>query len=81
LTPLSLAPAGEPLTIVDVRAGRRLRRRLSDLGLVPGAVVEVVQSMHRPGHGPVILAVGDSRLALGRGASFKVLVEPASHGK
>lgn len=75
MTPLSLAPAGEPMTIVDVRAGRRLRHRLSNLGLVPGTVVEVVTSL---GHGPVILAVGDSRLALGRGASHKVLVEPAS---
>ena len=75
MTPLSLAPAGEPMTIINVRAGRRLRHRLSNLGLVPGTVVEVVQSL---GHGPVILAVGESRVALGRGASHKVLVEPAS---
>ncbi len=75
MTPLSLAPSGEPMTIVDVRAGRRLRHRLSGMGLIPGAVVEIVQSL---GHGPVILAVGDTRLALGRGASHKVLVEPAS---
>lgn len=73
MTPLSLAPTGEPMTIVDVRAGRQLRHRLSCLGLVPGAVVEIVQTL---GHGPVILAVGNARLALGRGASHKVLVEP-----
>jgi ferrous iron transport protein A len=78
LTPLSLAPAGEPVAIVDVRAGERLRQRLAELGLVPGTVVEVVQSL---GHGPVIVAVGDMRLALGRGASHKVLVEPAAHGR
>jgi ferrous iron transport protein A len=75
MTPLSLAPAGEPVTIIDVRAGQRLRHRLADLGLIPGTVVKVVQSL---GHGPVILAVGDSRLALGRGASHKVLVEPTA---
>jgi ferrous iron transport protein A len=78
MTPLSLAPAGEPLTIVDVRAGSRLRHRLSDLGLVPGTVIEVVQSL---GRGPVILALGDSRLALGRGASHKVLVAQVSNRK
>jgi ferrous iron transport protein A len=78
MTPLSLAPAGEPLTIVDVRAGSRLRHRLSDLGLVPGTVIEVVQSL---GRGPVILALGDSRLALGRGASHKVLVVQVSNRK
>jgi ferrous iron transport protein A len=78
MTPLSLAPAGEPMTIVDVRAGSRLRHRLSDLGLVPGTVIEVVQSL---GRGPVILALGDSRLALGRGASHKVLVAQVSNRK
>jgi ferrous iron transport protein A len=60
---------------VDVRAGERLRRRLTGFGLVPGTVVEVVQSL---GHGPVIVAVGNARLALGRGASHKVLVEPVT---
>ncbi len=75
---MSLAPAGELLTIVDVRAGRRLRHRLTDLGLIPGARVEIVQSL---GHGPVILALGGSRLALGRSASHRVLVEPALNGK
>ncbi len=73
MTPLSLAPAGTPMTVVDVRAGRRLRHRLSNLGLVPGTVIEIVQTM---GHGPVILAVGNARLALGRGASHKIMVEP-----
>ncbi len=74
MTPLSMAPAGQPLTIVDVRAGQNLRRRLADMGLVPGTVVQVVTCM---GHGPVILSVRETRLALGRGASHKVLVEPA----
>jgi Fe2+ transport system protein FeoA len=78
VTPLSLASAGEQVTIVDVRAGQRLRQRLAELGLVPGTVVEVVHSL---GHGPVIVALGDTRLALGRGASHKVLVEPAAHGR
>jgi len=72
MTPLSLAPAGEPLTIIDVRAGQNLRHRLAGLGLLPGTIVEVVKRM---GHGPVILSVRDTRLALGRGASHKVLVE------
>jgi ferrous iron transport protein A len=78
MTPLSLAPAGEPLTVVDVRAGKRLRHRLADLGLIRGTVVEVVGNL---GHGPVILSVGDTRLALGRGASHKVVVALASDGK
>jgi ferrous iron transport protein A len=62
------------MTIVDVRGGHRLRQRLGSLGLNQGTVVEVVQSL---GHGPVIVAVEETRLALGRGASHKILVEPA----
>jgi len=75
MTPLSLAPVGELLTVVDVRAGKRLRQRLADLGLKPGSVIKVVQ---RLGQGPMILSVEDTRLALGRGASHKILVQPAS---
>lgn len=75
MTPLSLAPVGEPLTVVDVRAGKRLCQRLADLGLKTGTVIEVLQSL---GHGPLILSIGDTRLALGRGASHKVLVQPAA---
>jgi Fe2+ transport system protein FeoA len=75
VTLLSLAPTGEPLAIVDVRAGERLRRRLAELELVPGTVVEVVQSL---GRGPVIVAVGNVQLVLGRRAYHKVLVEPTA---
>ena len=78
MMPLSLAHAGEPMTVVNVRAGRRLRQRLIDLGPVPGAMVEVMQSLS---HGPVILAVGGSRLVLGRGASHKVPVKPGPSGR
>jgi ferrous iron transport protein A len=77
VTPLSLAPAGTPLTITDVRGGQHLRRRLTDLGLVPGTVVEVMQAVE---HGPLILALGDGRLALGRGASHRILVAPLPAG-
>jgi Fe2+ transport system protein FeoA len=33
------------------------------------------------GHGPVILSIGDTRLALGKGASHKVMVRPVSAGR
>jgi ferrous iron transport protein A len=78
MTPLSLAPVGEPLTVVDVRAGKRLRQRLADMGLTVGTVIQVVPGI---GHGPVILSIGDTRLALGRGASHKVIVRPALVGR
>jgi len=71
---LAMVAPGETVRIVEIHGGHRLRKRLSDLGLAPGAVVQIVQSN---GVGPIILAVkGDARLALGRGMSLKTQVEP-----
>lgn len=71
--PLSFAPRGERVTLMEIRAGNRLRKRLSDLGLHIGMQVRVVQDDM---HGPLILAVtDDARLALGRGMAQKIMVE------
>jgi Fe2+ transport system protein FeoA len=70
--PLSYARVGEVVYIHAVHAGRRLRRRLLDLGLVRGTCVRVMQ---RGMGGPVIVAVNqDSRLALGACMSQKIVV-------
>jgi len=72
--PLSAAPCGECLRLVGIEGGRRLRRRLAELGLNPGSVVRVVQ---RQSGGPLILAVkGDARMAIGRGMAHKIIVAP-----
>jgi Fe2+ transport system protein FeoA len=44
------------------------------MGVVPGAVLEILR---QNGRGPVLIALGESRLALGRGIAEKILVEPA----
>ena len=43
-----------------------------DLGLIPNARVKVTHA-HSPG--PIIVEVKDSRIALGRGAAMKIMVE------
>lgn len=53
--------------------GHRLEHRLNHMGLVPGARVEVVQN-NAPG--PVIVAVKDTRICLGRGIANRVMVQP-----
>jgi len=63
---------GERVKLVEIIAGRRMRRRLTELGLTPGIELRVVQDEG----GPLLLAVYDSRLALGRGMAHKVLVKP-----
>jgi ferrous iron transport protein A len=72
--PLSLAelPAGARAVVRAFRGGRELTSRLSAMGLAAGAPVEVLQN---PRHGPLLVRVRDTRVALGRGEAAKVLVE------
>jgi len=70
--PLAMVAPGEEVRLTAIHGGRRMRRRLADLGLNPGLTVRVVQ---RDRHGPLILAVKDSRLALGRGMAHRIMVE------
>jgi Fe2+ transport system protein FeoA len=72
--PLSMAAAGETVELVKIGEGKRLRKRLADLGLNVGLNVRVIQNCFT---GPLILAVKeDSRLAIGRGMAHRILVVP-----
>ena len=73
--PLAAAGEGDRVRIYGHTGGRRLEHRLLDLGVTVGAEVEIVA--RQPG-GPVLLAAGTSRLAIGFGMAQKVLVVPAS---
>lgn len=70
--PLSMATTGQRLQIVNVAAGHRASRRLTDLGLIPGVELEIVQDQ---GAGALIIAVGDTRLAIERGIAHKIQVQ------
>ena len=48
-------------------------KRLTDLGLTPGAEITVVKSA--PFNGPLEVCVRGSRLAIGRGMASRILVE------
>jgi Fe2+ transport system protein FeoA len=71
--PLAMVTPGEEVRLTAIHGGQRMRKRLADLGLNLGMTVRVMQ---HDGHGPLILAVKDSRLALGRGMAHKIEVEP-----
>jgi len=70
--PLTQAPIGCLLKLESIEGGQKFRRRLVELGLTPGIVLRVLQDSG----GPMILAVRDSRLALGRGMAEKLSVVP-----
>ncbi len=70
--PLSMVAPGQTVELVHIEEGRRLRKRLADLGLNVGLSVRVVQNSFA---GPLILAVReDSRLAIGRGMAHRIRV-------
>jgi ferrous iron transport protein A len=73
MIPLSMVSPGEEGRLVAIYGGQRLRKRLADLGLNLGTTLKVVQAGMI---GPLIVAVNDSRLVLGRGMAHKIMVEP-----
>lgn len=66
-----LAP-GRMARIVAVETQADWRGRLAALGLVPGEVVEVLRASP---HGPCLIAVKDSRLALRREMAETIAVQ------
>ena len=70
--PLIMLPEGAQASVVEVHGGRGLCRRLAEMGFNVGDKVRMIKN-HRPG--PVMVEVKDSRVALGRGVTMKIVVE------
>ncbi|HFD39409.1 MAG TPA: ferrous iron transport protein A [Anaerolineae bacterium] len=73
-TNLSNVKSGQIVRIQNIRGGHNFLSRLASLGFTPGARLQVVQNY---GHGPIIVNVRDTRVALGRGEAAKILVSPS----
>lgn len=72
--PLSTLRSGERGRVVSVTGGWGATRRLMELGILPGEVLEVVSNSF----GPVVIRVRGVAFALGRGLASRVLVEVVS---
>jgi len=68
--PLSAVPVGRRVRLSRISGRPRQIRRLTELGLTPGVVIEVV----RDGGGSLLIAVRDSRIALGRSVADRIAV-------
>ena len=66
---LTSVPRGQPVRIIAVGGERGFRRRLMELGLVPGTVVEVVR----------VAPLGDPVEVLVRGCSLSIRRAEARH--
>jgi len=69
--PLSEVPTGGKARIQSLRGGRGFVARMAALGFTPGTEVIMVQNY---GHGPLIVSIKGSYIALGRGEAAKVMV-------
>ena len=68
---------GESVHIHSLEGGRHFLSRLASLGFTPGARLRVVQNF---GHGPIIVALRDTRVALGRGEAVRIRVNRMAGG-
>ncbi|MCK5707327.1 MAG: ferrous iron transport protein A [Candidatus Aureabacteria bacterium] len=71
MIPLHDMPIGKKAKIKKIKTGKKLEGRMASLGLLEGDVVKIVHHAS----GPIIIAKGDLRFALGHGMSMKIMVE------
>ena len=69
--PLAMTSVGDRVWVVQIRGGRRMARRLMDVGIVPGGEITVVS---RTASGSVIVALQGCRIGLGAGMAHRVAV-------
>lgn len=65
--------AGQTGTVVALNGGYEFQTRLVSMGVHIGCDLEVVHSGNGRG-GPTLVAVGDSRIAVGHGMLSRILV-------
>lgn len=68
--PLTMAAAGETISIRKITGKDEVRRHLAELGFVVGAQVTVINKMG----GNYILRVKDSRVALSQSMANRILI-------
>lgn len=68
--PLTMAGEYERVCVQSIQGGKQLARRLTELGLNQGTELRIVQ---RQGGG-LVVARGETRIALGGGMASKILV-------
>jgi len=69
---LDSVPSGGQVRIRALTGGHGFVSRLACLGFTPGAELRVLQN---PGRGPMLVALRETRVALGRGEASQVVVE------
>jgi len=64
---------GEEVIVLNVNAGLKAKRRLANLGILPGAKIN--KKKDAPFRGPIEVIVKGSSLVIGRGLASKIIVQ------
>jgi ferrous iron transport protein A len=71
--PLSHLAAGERARIIRIEGGYGIRKKLTDMGVLPGKEIRV---HHGGGMGPRVVVVEETKIMLGRGVLHRIMVDP-----
>jgi Fe2+ transport system protein FeoA len=74
--PLHLLPTGKPARITAIEGGTGFRKKMADMGILPGRNITVV---HGWGRGPRVVVVDETRIMLGHGMLSRILVQQEGH--
>jgi len=72
---LSQAPVGQKLSVALIEGGHAAKLRLASMGIREGAQICLARASSS---GPIVVEVGNGRIALGRGIAHKILVQEIS---
>ncbi len=80
MAPLGLLTSGERAEVLEIRlrkedCDQRKEKHIchaQDMGIRVGNVIEMLNS---EGRGPVLIKIGESRIAIGRGMAMKIMVK------
>ena len=63
---------GEKLKVLRVNTGHHAKRRLANLGIIPG--VQIIKKKAAPFRGPIEMIVKGTSLVIGRGLAARIIV-------
>jgi Fe2+ transport system protein FeoA len=72
IIPLAQLTTGEDAHLVNLSKGLAFIGRLTSLGFTPGVHIHMIQNI---GHGPLLVSIRGTRVALGRNEARSILVE------
>jgi Fe2+ transport system protein FeoA len=69
---LSEIEPGKSAVVESILGGKKLRQKLVNLGMIPGAIVQVVRANRM---GPMVLYVQGSQIMIGQGMAKRIYVK------